>query len=109
MIRTINYVRVLQDRRPVSFSRRLSNAAAGWARHLMQRGVLAHAAIPGGQGEIIEWHTGGAPAISSAVQEWWNSIGHRDVMMAGFRHAGAGRATGYYGGRMCTIWVVRFS
>jgi uncharacterized protein YkwD len=109
MIRTINYVRALNGRRPVRISRRLSDAAQAWARHLMRRSILAHAAIPGGQGEIIEWHTGGAAAISSTVQEWWNSSGHRHVMMAGFRRAGAGRATGYYNGQRCTIWVVRFS
>jgi uncharacterized protein YkwD len=109
MIRTINYVRSLKGRHRVAFSRRLSNAATAWARHLMQRSYLAHAAIPGGEGEIIEWHTGGNAAINSTVREWWNSPGHRSVMMARFRRAGAGRATGYFNGSRCTIWVVRFS
>ena len=52
----------------------------------------------------------GAAAVNSTVMEWWNSTDHRRLMMAGdFRHAGAGRATGYFGGRKCTIWVVRFT
>jgi uncharacterized protein YkwD len=109
MIRTINYVRAMGGRRPLTFSRRLSRAANAWARHLMSSSVLAHAAIPNGEGESIAWHTGGNAAIDSTVREWWDSSGHRRVMMARFRRAGAGRATGYFGGRRCTIWVVRFT
>jgi uncharacterized protein YkwD len=41
--------------------------------------------------------------------EWLHSTGHRQVMLSRqYRHAGAGRAVGFYGGRKCTIWVVRF-
>jgi uncharacterized protein YkwD len=110
MIRTINYVRGWKHRHPLAFSGRLSRGAAAWARHLMSQSTFAHAAIPAGEGEIIEWHTGGAAAVNSTVMEWWNSTDHRRLMMAGdFRHAGAGRATGYFGGRKCTIWVVRFT
>lgn len=110
MIRSINYVRSWKDRRALVFSRRLSARANAWARHLMSRSTLGHSAVPSGEGEIIEWHTGSNAAVNSTVMEWWHSAGHRRVMMAGdFRRAGAGRATGYFGGRKCTIWVVQFA
>jgi uncharacterized protein YkwD len=110
MIRTINYVRSWNHRHPLHLSNRLSRSAAAWARHLMRCSVLSHAAVPSGQGEILEWHTGGGAAVNSTVMEWWHSSGHRRVMLAGdFSRAGAGRATGYFGGRKSTIWVVRFS
>jgi uncharacterized protein YkwD len=106
MIRTINYVRGLSHRRALRFSDRLSRRAAAWARHLMRSQYLGHAS--GVQGEIIEWHTGGLPEIQQVVNEWLNSDGHRRVMLGGYRRAGAGRAVGMFGGRRCTIWVVRF-
>jgi uncharacterized protein YkwD len=71
--------------------------------------MFSHAAIPVGEGEIIEWHTGGSARVTTTVMEWWHSAEHRRVMMVGgFHRAGAGRATGIYDGRRCTIWVVRF-
>ena len=51
---------------------------------------------------------GGGALINRTVTEWWNSSEHRDVMLGSFRRAGAGRAVGYFGGRLCTIWVARF-
>ena len=105
MIRTINYVRALHHMHSLRYSRRLSRGAAAWAHNLMRRQTLAHAS--GVQGEIIEWHTGASAQIKQTVIEWWNSSGHRQVMMGHFRRAGAGRAVGYFGGRRCTIWVVR--
>ena len=106
MIRTINYVRSWSHLRALRFSDRLSRGAAAWARHLMRSQYLGHAS--GQQGEIIEWHTGGRPQISQTVTEWFHSDGHRHVMLGHFRRAGAGRAVGNFGGRRCTIWVVRF-
>jgi uncharacterized protein YkwD len=106
MIRNINYVRGWNHMRALNFSRRLSRGAAAWARHLMRAQMLAHAA--GQQGEVIEWHTGGRAMIRRTVIEWWHSSGHRHVMLGHYRRAGAGKAVGYFGGRRCTIWVVRF-
>jgi uncharacterized protein YkwD len=106
MIRTINYVRGWSHLRQLRYSPRLASGAAAWARHLMRAQILAHAAHV--QGEIIEWHTGARAQIKQTVTEWLNSSGHRHVMMGRFRRAGAGRAVGYFGGRRCTIWVVRF-
>jgi uncharacterized protein YkwD len=107
MIRTINYVRSWSHLRGLNFSRRLSRGAAAWARHLMGSQTLAHAT--GQQGEVIEWHTGAQAQIKDVVTEWFNSSGHRRVMLGNYRRAGAGKAVGYFGGQQCTIWVVRFA
>jgi uncharacterized protein YkwD len=110
MIRAIDFVRTVHHRRQVGFSQRLSAGAAAWARHLVRRNTLAHSSLHPGEGEIIEWHTGGKAQIRNTVVNWWNSAEHRTVMLGrGYRRAGAGRAVGYMGGRRCTVWVVRFS
>ena len=112
MIRAINNVRSWSHHRQLRFSSRLSRGAAAWARTLMRRGALAHsaAAMRAGEGEVIEWHTGGAGAIDSVVNEWMQSGGHRDVMLArDYRRAGAGKTTGWMNGVRSTIWVVRFA
>jgi len=112
MIRKINDVRSWSHRRSLAFSGRLSRGAASWAHHLMRRNVLAHSgqAIRRGEGEVIEWHTGARANVNQTVVEWLHSTGHRHVMLSGRYHrAGAGRAVGDYGGRKCTIWVVRFA
>lgn len=108
MVRTINYVRSWSHLHHLRYSPRLSRGATAWARSLMRRQVLGHASHV--QGEIIEWHTGGRAKVKQTVVEWWHSSGHRHVMLRGqYRRAGAGRAVGYFGGRRCTIWVVRFA
>jgi len=107
MIRAINHIRSANHRHHLRFSGRLSRGAAGWARHLMRSQYLGHAS--GVQGEVIEWHTGGRARVKQTVTEWWHSTGHRQVMLGHFRRAGAGRAVGMFGGRRCTIWVVRFA
>ena len=94
------------------FSQKLSAAAAGWARHLFQAGVLAHSrrAIGCHEGEVIEWHTGNAANVGGVIREWLASPEHRPVLLNGiWRRAGAGRAVGYMNGRRSTIWVVRFA
>jgi uncharacterized protein YkwD len=106
MVRTINDARAWTHHHRLRFSRRLSRGAAAWAQHLMRNQILGHASHV--QGEIIEWHTGGAAQVRSTVTEWLNSPGHRHVMLANFGRAGAGKAVGYFGGLRCTIWVVRF-
>jgi uncharacterized protein YkwD len=107
MVRTINGARASTGLGKLRFSRRLSDGAAAWARHLMRDQILAHASHQ--QGEVLEWHTGGAAWIRRTVVEWMNSDGHRHVLLGHYRRAGAGRAVGYFGGQRCTIWVVRFA
>lgn len=112
MIRAINSARSWSHARRVRFSQGLSAGAASWARYLVSHNVLTHSsrAVGRGEGEIIEWHTGGDARIGPTVSEWLQSSEHRDVMLSGRYHrAGAGRAVGYMGGRRCTIWVVRFA
>jgi uncharacterized protein YkwD len=110
MIKSINHARKRDAIRGVHFSRRLSRGAAAWARHLMQTSSLYHAGLSAGEGEVIEWHTGGAAHIRQVVREWLNSPTHRQIMLArGYHHAGAGHAVGNFGGQWSTIWVVRFS
>jgi uncharacterized protein YkwD len=107
MVRTINGARASTGLGKLRFSGRLSAGAAAWARHLMRDQILAHASHQ--QGEVLEWHTGGAAWIRRTVVEWMNSDGHRHVLLGHYRRAGAGRAVGYFGGQRCTIWVVRFA
>jgi uncharacterized protein YkwD len=107
MIRDINAARGWNHVRGLHFSRRLSRGAGAWARYLMRHQTLMHAG--GQQGEVIEWHTGGGAQIQGTVNEWMNSPGHRQVMLGRYARAGAGKAVGYFGGRLCTIWVVRFA
>lgn len=112
MVRAINFVRGWHHRRSLRFSTTLSRGAASWARLLMRREVLAHSAraLRRHEGEIIEWHTGARAAVRNTVIAWWNSPEHRTVMLGrGYRSAGAARAVGNFGGRRCTIWVVRFA
>ena len=112
MVRAVNYVRAVTHRHRVHYSRRLSRSAARWARHLMRVDYLAHSsrAISRGQGEVIEMHSGGRALVRRTVVAWWNSPGHREVMLTRRYHrAGAGRAIGYLNGQRATIWVVRFA
>ena len=110
MVRAINYVRSWHHRRQLMLSGALSAGAEAWARSLMRSQVLVHASLHSGEGEIIEWHTGSRARVNRTVIEWWHSTEHRRVMMAReFHRVGVGRAVGTYGGRRCTIWVVRFS
>jgi uncharacterized protein YkwD len=112
MVRSINHARNRDAVRDVHFSRGLSRGAAAWARQLMRSGSLYHSgrAVNSGEGEIIEWHTGGGAHIPQVVREWLNSPAHRQIMLArGYHHAGAGHAVGNFGGQWSTIWVVRFS
>jgi uncharacterized protein YkwD len=108
MVRAIEGARGSQLR----FSRKLSAAAAAWARHLFQAGVLAHSARVRQchEGEVIEWHTGTAANVGGVVNEWLGSPDHRPVLLNRiWQRAGAGRAVGTMNGRRSTIWVVRFA
>jgi uncharacterized protein YkwD len=112
MVRAINFVRGWSHIHGMNYSSRLSRGATTWARHLMRRDVLAHSrrAVRRHEGEVIEWHTGGASKVNSVVMEWLHSTGHRHVMLSRrYKHAGAGKAVGWMNGRRSTIWVVRFS
>ena len=107
MVKTINHVRSWGNIHGLRYSPRLSRRAAGWARHLLRTGVMAHSSSA--RGEVIEWHSGSRPRIRYTVGAWLRSPGHRNVMLSrSYSRAGAGRAVGYVHGRRMTVWVVRF-
>jgi uncharacterized protein YkwD len=111
MVRALNNARNWSHQRQLRFSSRIARGASAWARSMMSRGVLGHstAAMRAGESEVIEWHTGTAPAIGSVVDEWLHSDAHRRIVLGGYRLAGAGKAVGWMNGVRSTIWVVRFA
>jgi uncharacterized protein YkwD len=92
----------------------LARSAQRFARLLLRRGVLAHGARIGPPrrfrllGENLALVGGRAPRPGQAVRLWLGSPGHRGVMLhRGMRRVGVGRATGLFGGRPATVWVLR--
>jgi uncharacterized protein YkwD len=92
----------------------LTRSAQRFARLLLRRGVLAHGAriaAPrrfGRLGENLALVGGGAPQPGRAVGLWRGSPGHRAVMLnPQMRSIGVGRASGSFGGRPATVWVLR--
>jgi uncharacterized protein YkwD len=92
----------------------LARSAQRFARLLLRRGVLAHGARIGPQrrfrllGENLALVGGGAPQPDRAVRLWLHSPRHRAVMLGPrMRAVGIGRASGLFGGRPATVWVLR--
>src|ERR671914_133707 len=79
-----------------------------------ERGVLAHGtriAVPKRfrrLGENLALVGGRAPRPGRAVHLWLRSPGHRGVLLdRRMRRIGVGRASGLFGGRPATVWVLR--
>jgi uncharacterized protein YkwD len=114
MMDAINDLRARHGLRTLKQSSRLVRSSAGRAELLMRRNFFAHPArltVPTFDrvGEILEIHNGHRARRGNAVRRWWNSYGHRAVMMSTrYRWIGAARAIGSYRGARATIWVVRF-
>jgi uncharacterized protein YkwD len=92
----------------------LARSAQRFARLLLRRGVLAHGARIAAPrrfrflGENLALVGGGTPQPGRAVGLWRRSPGHRAVMLdRKMRSVGIGRATGLFGGRPATVWVLR--
>jgi uncharacterized protein YkwD len=92
----------------------LTRSAQRLARHLLRRGVLAHGARIAAPrrfrrlGENLALVGGPAPRPDRAVQLWLRSPGHRGVMLdRRMRRIGVGRASGMFGGRPATVWVLQ--
>jgi uncharacterized protein YkwD len=92
----------------------LTRSAQRFARLLLRRGVLAHGAriaAPGrfrSLGENLALVGGGTPQAGRAVGLWLRSPRHRAVMLdSKMRSVGIGRASGLFGGRPATVWVLR--
>jgi uncharacterized protein YkwD len=92
----------------------LTRSAQRHARRLLRRGVLAHGARMATPrrfrllGENLALVGGDGPGADRAVRRWRGSPVHRGVMLqAGMRRIGVGFATGLFGGRPATVWVLR--
>jgi uncharacterized protein YkwD len=92
----------------------LARSAQRFARRLLRRGVLAHGARIGPHrrfsllAENLALVGGSAPRPGTAVYLWLRSPGHRAAMLdARMRAIGVGRASGLFGGRVATVWVLR--
>jgi uncharacterized protein YkwD len=92
----------------------LSRSAQRFARLLLRRGVLAHGARISAPrrfrllGENLALVGGRGPQPNRAVRLWRRSPGHRAVMLdSRMRSVGIGRASGLFGGRPATVWVLR--
>ena len=92
----------------------LTRSAQRFARLLLRRGVLAHGARIAAPkrfrrlGENLALVGGRAPRPGRAVHLWLRSPGHRGVLLdRRMRRIGVGRASGLFGGRPATVWVLR--
>jgi uncharacterized protein YkwD len=92
----------------------LARSAQRFARLVLRRGVLAHGARIAAPrrfrllGENLALVGGSAPQPGRAVQLWLGSPGHRGVMLnPHMRRIGVGRASGSFGGRPATVWVLQ--
>jgi uncharacterized protein YkwD len=92
----------------------LQRSAQRFARHLLRRGVLAHGARIAAPrrfrflGENLALVGGHTPQPGQAVGLWLRSPRHRAVMLdSKMRSVGIGRASGLFGGRPATVWVLR--
>jgi uncharacterized protein YkwD len=92
----------------------LTRSAQRFARSLLRRGVLAHGARISAPrrfrllGENLALVGGRGPQPHRAVRLWRRSPGHRAVMLdSRMRSVGIGRASGLFGGRPATVWVLR--
>ena len=114
MMDAINHLRAKSGLRTLKQSPRLIRSSVARADLMMREDFFAHPAqlrVPTFDrvGEVLELHGGRAPRTQAVIRRWWNSYGHRAVMMSNrYRWIGAARAVGWYRGARATIWVVRF-
>ena len=113
MVRQINELRAAHGLPPLRTSRSLTRSSFRYSRSMMGRDSFGHRGRIGASrrfkrlGEMIERHTGRRPSAAQVVRRWYQSGGHRALLLdRAFRHVGAGRAFGRYRGRRTTIWVV---
>ncbi len=116
MIRAINAFRASHGVKPLRTSRRLGRSAesysqwmadTGFFRHRARRFYEAAARRYGCFGEVLARTTGRRAAVRETVRGWIRSPMHRSVILdPDFGWAGAGRATGLFGGAR-TLWTVQ--
>jgi uncharacterized protein YkwD len=115
MVRKVNSFRAKNGLPQVRMSKSLMNSSERYAWKQMRSGYFGHQNRIAASskyrtlGEILEWHTGLRPSVSTAFRDWLHSSGHRAIIMdRRFRYAGAGAASGRFQGRNSTIWVMHF-
>jgi uncharacterized protein YkwD len=114
VVRKLNRVRRRHGLRELRYSPGLARSSSGFARHLMRTHTFGHAPrihAPRGfrrLGEVLAMHSGWRPRSSSTIRGWMHSPTHRHVLLSrSYGSVGAGRATGRFGGRRATIWVMQ--
>jgi uncharacterized protein YkwD len=115
MVRKVNSYRHQHGLPSVRMSKSLMSSSERYAWKQMRSGYFGHQNRIAASskyrtlGEILEWHTGLRPSVSTAFRDWMHSSGHRAIIMdRRFRYAGAGAASGRFQGRNSTIWVMHF-
>jgi uncharacterized protein YkwD len=113
LVAEINSARQANGLAALAASKSLNRSASGFAAQLMRDNWFGHAGAieaAGGfrtLGEALHIHRGGRPRYGATVRAWLASPGHRHLVLStGFTHVGAGIASGRFGGRPSTIWVL---
>jgi uncharacterized protein YkwD len=113
MISAVNRARAKRGLRPLGQSSSLNGSAHRYAAWMLRRDYFGHLSrirAGGGYrriGETLAMHFGWRSRIRRTVRSWMSSPTHRALLLSGgFRELGAGRATGRYGGRRATTWVL---
>ncbi|HEX2232008.1 MAG TPA: CAP domain-containing protein [Thermoleophilaceae bacterium] len=113
MVSAVNRARAKRGRRPLGHSSSLNRSAHRYAAWMLRRDYYGHLLRirAGGRyrriGEALAMHFGWRSRIRRTVRSWLSSPTHRALLLSGrFRELGAGRATGRFGGRRATTWVL---
>jgi uncharacterized protein YkwD len=117
MIDEINHVRAehggLQALRPAPA---LGRTALRFSRWLMRHDLFAHSpsgarrAHSGHTGEALAMHYSSRPNVRGTVRSWLRSPAHRAlVLTTSMTTAGVGHASGRFGRRPATIWVLEIA
>jgi uncharacterized protein YkwD len=115
MLKRVNSVRAKHGLRKLHLSGSLEHSARRYSRHQMRSGYFGHSSRIHASsryrtlGEILEMHRGASPAVGFALRNWMHSPPHRSIILSSaFRYAGAGSASGRFGGHKSTIWTMHF-
>jgi uncharacterized protein YkwD len=113
MVSTVNRARAKRGLRPLGHSSSLNGSAHRYAAWMLRRDYFGHLSRirAAGRyrrvGEALAMHFGWHSRIRRTVRSWLHSPPHRALLLSRhFRALGAGLATGRYGGRRATTWVL---
>ena len=111
---SVNNFRAAHGVHQLRVSRSLTRSARRYARHLIRTDRFGHASrIRASRrfralGEVLAFRPGWRKSGRYALRMWSRSGSHASTLLSRrFRHIGAGRARGRFGGRLVTIWVVQ--